>query len=110
MTAHKVQTLSVQELKKRRDANPKLCIIDVREQEEWVQERIPGAVHIPKDQLIEHIAAVVPDKNHPIYLHCRGGVRSLQAGQYLLGAGYQTVFSVDGGIVAWEQSGYPIEK
>jgi rhodanese-related sulfurtransferase len=108
MTHHKVQTINVHELKKRTDANPKLCLIDVREDHEWQEQHIPFALHIPKGQLMEQIRVTVPEHNHPIYLHCRGGVRSLHAAHDLLTMGYEEVYSVDGGIAEWITSGYPI--
>ena len=110
MTDHKVNTISVHELKKRREADPKLCIIDVREVNEWQEQRIPGALHIPKDTIITAIAAQVPEKDCPIYLHCLGGVRSLHAANNLHDLGYKEVYSVEGGIAEWARSGYPIEK
>ncbi len=109
MTEPKINTISVQELKKRRDLNPELCLIDVREDDEWQEQHIPGALHIPKDALVECISAKVPEREKPIYLHCRGGVRSLHAANHLLALGYKEVYSVDGGIVEWVKSGYPIE-
>ena len=109
MTEHKVNTISVHELKKRRDANPNLYIIDVREDHEWQEQHIPGALHIPKDEIVTKIAAHVPEHDQPIYLHCRGGTRSLYAASSLLAAGYKEVYSVDGGMCDWEKSGYPVE-
>lgn len=109
MTEPSVHNIKVHELKKRRDADQHLCIIDVREENEWQEQHIPDALHIPKDVLAEKIAAKVPDLQHPIYLHCRGGVRSMHAAHALLAMGYKEVYSVDGGIVAWEQAGYPVE-
>ena len=109
MTDHKVNTISVHELKKRRDSNPKLCLIDVREDHEWQEQHIPGALHIPKDKLVESIGVEVPEHDCPIYLHCRGGTRSLHAANHLVAMGYHHVYSVDGGISEWERSGYPVE-
>lgn len=109
MTDHKINTISVQELKKRRDANPNLCLIDVREDHEWELLHIPGALHIPKDNLTANIAATVPKHDQPIYLHCHAGMRSLYAAHCLLELGYKEVYSIDGGIAAWEKAGYPIE-
>lgn len=110
MTEHKINTVNVHELKKRLDETPNLCIIDVREDHEWQEEHIPGALHIPKDQISAIIASKIPDQNKPIYLHCRGGVRSMHAASCLLDLGYKDVYSVDGGIVEWVKSGYPIKK
>jgi rhodanese-related sulfurtransferase len=109
MTEPKIKTISVHELKKRRDLNPELCLIDVREVDEWEELHIPGAMHIPKDSLVECIRVKVPDHDKPIYLHCRGGVRSLHSANDLITLGYTDVYSVDGGIMEWAQSGYPIE-
>lgn len=109
MKESKVHTITVHELKKRLDANPKLCLIDVREDNEWQEIRIPGAIHIPKDKLPHDITNTISAQDCPIYLHCRGGVRSLQAANTLLELGYEEVYSVDGGIAQWANSGYPID-
>lgn len=105
-----IQTINVHELKNRMELNSNLCLIDVRELDEWQEIRIPGAIHIPKDDLSLQIEAQVSDKSVPIYLHCRGGVRSLYAAQNLLHLGYKEVYSIDGGIVEWAMYGYPVEQ
>ena len=105
-----VQTINVHELKNKMELNNHLCLIDVREMDEWNEIRIPGAIHIPKDEISLQIESHVSDKSLPIYLHCRGGVRSLYAAQSLLNLGYKEVYSVDGGIVEWAMFGYPIEQ
>jgi rhodanese-related sulfurtransferase len=107
MTDRKIQTIDVHELKKRLDTSPNLCIIDVRENDEWKESHIPGALHIPKDDISSNITARVPEKDCPIYLHCRGGVRSLYAANCLLDLGYSEVYSIEGGIMEWSQCGYP---
>lgn len=109
MTALKVNTINAQELKKRRDQDPHLCLIDVREDHEWQEQRIPGALHIPKDTISTTIRAAVPELDTPVYLHCRGGVRSLAVANELLTLGYQNVYSIDGGITDWVHAGYPVE-
>ncbi len=109
MTNPKVSIINVKELKALIDSDPKLCLIDVRETEEWQEGRIPGAIHIPKDSITTLIKSKVTDITQPIYLHCRSGMRSLFAAQCLLDMGYQQVYSVDGGIVDWASCGYPIE-
>lgn len=102
-----IQTISVHQLKKQYDTVSDLCLIDVRELNEWQEEHIPRALHIPKDELSVMILEKVPERSQPIYLHCRGGVRSLYAAHCLLELGYQEVYSVDGGIVEWIKAGYP---
>lgn len=110
MTNPNIKTIDVHQLKEMMANNPNLCLIDVRELDEWQEFHIPGALHIPKDNIASSIAAIIPNKDQPIYLHCKGGVRSLFAAQSLMDLGYQEVYSVDGGIIDWAMSGYPIEQ
>lgn len=109
MTNPSIKTIDVHQLKEMMANNSNLCLIDVRELDEWQEFHIAGALHIPKDN-IASIASQIPNKNHSIYLHCKGGVRSLFAAQVLMDLGYQEVYSVDGGIIDWAVSGYPIEQ
>ncbi|WP_115707183.1 rhodanese-like domain-containing protein [Legionella sainthelensi] len=104
-----IKTINVHELKNEMKNCPDLCLIDVRELTEWEEFHIPGAIHIPKDSIAATIESKIPNKNQAIYLHCKAGVRSLYAAQSLLTLGYQYVYSVDGGIIEWALSGYPIE-
>lgn len=108
MTDLKIKTIDVHELKKRYDTEKDLCLIDVREDDEWQAMRIPRAIHIPKNEISQKIAAYVSEFQCPIYLHCKGGVRSLYAAESLLAQGYQNVYSVDGGIMDWLNAGYPV--
>jgi rhodanese-related sulfurtransferase len=110
MTNPKIKTIDVHQLKQKMKHDPNLCLIDVREIEEWEQFHILGAILIPKDTIASRIETEIPNKNQPIYLYCKGGVRSLFAVQSLMDLGYQEVYSVDGGIMQWCVSGYPIIK
>jgi len=103
-----ISRIDVHELKRQIDANPDLCLIDVREEDEWNQVRIPSAIHIPKNLIAERIDAVTSDKQKPVYLHCRGGVRSLEAAHTLISLGYKQVYSVNGGIQEWIMFGYDV--
>ena len=71
---------------------------------------IPNALHIPQAHVSDTIESRVPDKNHPIYVPCRGGVRSLSAAQCLINKGYTHVYSVQGGLVAWAKEGFPVTR
>lgn len=110
MTKHNIKTIDVHELKRQMDDQKNLNLIDVRELDEWETMHIHGALLIPKDRILLEIQTKIPNKDEPIYLHCRSGVRSLYAAQCLIGLGYCEVYSVDGGIMAWAMSGYPVEQ
>lgn len=109
-TNQTVQTISVAELKKHYDKDQNFCLIDVRELSEWQDIHIPKAIHISKDNLQDKINTTAPEHSTPIYLHCRSGVRSLHAACTLIELGYKNVFSVDGGIMAWHEAGFPTDS
>lgn len=79
-------------------------VIDVREQSEWDEGHVPGAVHIPRGYLESRIAGVArPDDT--LVLVCAGGMRSLLAARNLREMGYEHVESLAGGFTRWKQSG-----
>ncbi len=83
-------------------------LIDVREQAEWDEGYIPGAVHVPRGFLESRIAGVAtPDQ--PIVVNCAGGARSLLAADTLMGMGYTKVISLAGGFADWKRGGRPFE-
>ena len=103
-----IPSIDVKTIKQHYDNQADVCIIDVREADEWAQGHIPKAHHIPKNQLSARIHEIGVDNTHPIYLHCRSGVRSLQAAETLQTMGYTAVYSLEGGIIAWADAGYPM--
>jgi len=84
-------------------------IVDVRENDEWVQGHIPGALFIPRGFLELRIEEKVPDKSHEVVLQCAGGTRSALAARTLQEMGYTRVSSMAGGFGKWKEAGLPIE-
>lgn len=82
-------------------------VIDVREQNEYVQGYIPGATWVPRGFLEVRIEETVPARERPIVLYCAGGTRSALAARSLREMGYTNVKSMAGGFGAWKRSGYP---
>jgi rhodanese-related sulfurtransferase len=87
-------------------------VLDVRETSEFEAGRVPGAINIPRGVLEFRIGEVqeFARKDVPIILYCRTGGRAALATLALNQIGYSNVLSVSGGIMAWEQSGLPIDK
>ncbi|OGO53586.1 MAG: molybdopterin biosynthesis protein MoeB [Chloroflexi bacterium RBG_16_69_14] len=81
-------------------------LVDVREESEWEQGHIDGAVHVAKSYLEQGIETDVPDRSRPVVLYCAGGVRSLFAAQTLSQMGYQSVASMSGGFQQWKAQGF----
>jgi molybdopterin/thiamine biosynthesis adenylyltransferase/rhodanese-related sulfurtransferase len=84
-------------------------ILDVREQEEWDEGHIPGAVHIPRGHLESRIERAAPDSSRPVLVYCSAGNRSAFAAKTLGELGYDDVTSLAGGFTDWKRSGFPVE-
>lgn len=92
--------VTVQDMKKALD-DPKLNIkvVDVRDPDEWQICHVNGVQLIPLGSLPQRFTEL--DPNQAIYLHCKGGVRSMKALNFLREQGFKYVKSVKGGITAW---------
>ena len=65
-------------------------------------------VSIPYNEIDRNLSKLPPDKNAKIVLYCRSGRMSTEAAQVLVKQGYTHVFQLAGGMVAWENAGYPL--
>jgi sulfur-carrier protein adenylyltransferase/sulfurtransferase len=84
-------------------------IVDVREQDEWDEGHIPGAVHIPRGYLESRIEAAAPDRSQRILVYCAAGNRSAFAAKTLDELGYEDVVSLAGGFTDWKRNGFPVK-
>ena len=82
--------------------------IDVRTPEEYAEGHIEGAKLIPLQELENHINEVPKDRQ--VYVYCHSGRRSAKAAGILAAAGFTNIENVLGGIVAWQEHGYPTAK
>ena len=83
--------------------------LDCREPKEYKMGHVPGAVNIPRGLLEFKVANKVPDKSTPIVMYCKSGGRGCLAACTLCRMGYEHVVNMDGGWLAWEKAGYPVE-
>jgi rhodanese-related sulfurtransferase len=90
-------------------AGKKAVIVDVREDTEWNEQHIPGAIHIPLAQLNERLPELKQYKDSPVITQCRSGGRSAKALNVLKVAGFAKVYNMDGGITAWDRAGLRTE-
>jgi len=81
-------------------------LIDIRQDFEWEAGRIPGAEHIPLEQL--PAASEQIDRDRPIVFQCRTGSRSALATQVFRASGYEA-YNLAGGLYAWVEAGREIE-
>jgi molybdopterin/thiamine biosynthesis adenylyltransferase/rhodanese-related sulfurtransferase len=89
----------------------KAVVVDVRDQHEVDEGRIPGAVHVPRGHLETRIENAVKDKDAHVIVYCQSGNRSAFAADTLARhLGYTNVESMTGGITLWKDRGYEVEQ
>ena len=106
----RIRETDVDKVKARMDRGNNFLLVDVREESEFAQDHLPGAVHLGKGVIERDIEARVPDLNTEMVLYCGGGFRSALAADNLQKMGYTNVISMDGGIRGWREKGYPLVK
>lgn len=82
-------------------------LLDVRTQAEWDEAHVPGATHIPLDQLESRLSELPRDQQ--VVVMCRSGGRSASGRDILRQAGFEQVTSMAGGIIRWRAAGFPVE-
>jgi molybdopterin/thiamine biosynthesis adenylyltransferase/rhodanese-related sulfurtransferase len=98
--ADEVPEITVGELKEKLGNGHNVSVLDVREPHEYEVANI-GARLIPLGELPERLVEL--DKDETLAVHCKTGGRSARAVQLLNEAGFQNVYNVKGGIIAWSE-------
>jgi|SRR5262249_3466622 len=106
----RIKETNVDEVKKKLDRSEKLLLIDVREENEFSKDHLPGAIHLGKGVIERDIESRVPDLNTPMILYCGGGFRSALAADNLQKMGYTNVLSMDGGVRGWRERSFPMTR
>lgn len=102
-----VPEISAAELQAELTSESAPFLLDVREPYEWQQVRMPGAVHIPMNDIPQRVDELPHDS--PIVVICAHGSRSYGVAGYLLEEGY-TARSLAGGLSGWARDGGPVES
>ncbi|MGA9174536.1 MAG: rhodanese-like domain-containing protein [Thermoactinomyces sp.] len=79
----------------------KYVLVDVRTDEEYEDGHIPGAIHIPHDEMEARFEELNPHKDEKILLICRSGRRSVIAANILHSKGFSQLFNLKGGMLEW---------
>jgi phage shock protein E len=83
-----------------------VVVLDVREDWEYAESHIPGAVLLPLNEIPDRMSEIPTDKT--VVAVCRSGNRSNQATQFLRQRGFDNVHNMQGGMLAWDQAGFPV--
>jgi adenylyltransferase/sulfurtransferase len=94
-------TITPLELKDLLDSDKPLYLVDVREPAEFEIVSIPGAVLIPKDEILRGDALASLPQDKQIVMYCKTGVRSAETLAAVKRAGFSDAVHVQGGVAAW---------
>lgn len=99
MARVKVPEITATELKKMVEQRKPFVLLDVREPDEYQICRIPGSKLMPLGDMLKRMHELDPADE--IVVHCRSGVRSARAVEWLMKAGFRRVHNLKGGVLSW---------
>jgi rhodanese-related sulfurtransferase len=105
-----VKELTIEQARERLARNPKLVLMDVREDNEWEKEHAMKAIHLGKGIFERDVEKVVPDLDKEIIMYCGGGYRSVLTASAAQKMGYRNVYSLMGGYKGMVAAHWPMAK
>ena len=102
----RVREISLDQTRAWLKQNPKIVLLDVREDSEWNAGHAAEAVHLGKGVLERDLEKMFPDVNTEIIMYCGGGYRSALACDVAQQMGYRSVHSLIGGYKALKEAGW----
>jgi glyoxylase-like metal-dependent hydrolase (beta-lactamase superfamily II)/rhodanese-related sulfurtransferase len=106
-----VPFMALSELNTRLAARPNdLVVLDVREKDAYEAGHIPSARHLPRGQLELRVNDDLPDPTMRIVVYCEFGKISTLAAATLRQLGFLRAAALDGGMKAWREGGFPVER
>lgn len=85
-------------------------VVDVRAKADYKQGHLLGAKNIPLSDLKDNLQVISKDKAVPVLVYCQMGMTSQTAAKQLMDAGFTDVYSLAGGVNAWQAENMPLEK
>jgi rhodanese-related sulfurtransferase len=102
---HPEWEVTPRQVKSRLDGpDPRPIVMDCRRPDEWALGRLPGAVHIPMDQVAARLEELETDdggRERPVVVYCHHGGRSMRVTALLRQHGFSGAVSMTGGIDLW---------
>ncbi len=95
-----MKTITVHELKKKKETGDAFFLLDVREYHEYLVSNIDGH-HIPYNDLESRLGEIDEHKDKDVVVMCRSGNTSKDAAKILINSGFENVFSLEGGMKKW---------
>jgi len=108
-----MRTRSAEDIKRMLDRQEDFQLVNVLPETYYRKKHIPGSISVPLEDksFLQRIEHVVEDKDARVVVHCADAEcnASSKARAKLEEAGFSHVFDFEGGVEAWEESGYPLE-
>ncbi len=98
--------IDVQEAKRMIDTGD-VQVVDTREPWEHAEGHVPGSLRIQHMAILLQADKLATDR--PVLFICKSGQRSAVAAEFAASLGLEDIYSVEGGHVAWEAAGFPMD-
>ena len=85
-------------------------VVDISEPNDFKRGHVPNAINLPLGRLQEEVKKLNKYKGKPIVVTCRAGNKSGQAAAILARNEFDKIYTLHGGIAAWEKENMPLEK
>lgn len=105
----RIREIPLAEAREKLAQNPKVVLMDVREDSEWAKGHAAEAVHLGKGILERDLEKMFPDPKTEIIMYCGGGYRSALTADAAKRMGYENVSSLIGGYKAMAEAGWPVK-
>ncbi len=106
----RIKQIDIEGYKQLRSSGESHILVDTREESEWNNGHVKGAIHLSKGVIERDIETKIPDRDAKLILYCGGGFRSALVADNLQKMGYTDAISLDGGWRALKQAGVEIEN
>lgn len=105
-----IGSMTVSELKEAIENGEDIILVDCREQDEWDSGHVEQAQFLPLSDF-QNQSEKLDNPNAKVAIMCRSGKRSMNACQFLAEEKeFNNLFNVTGGILAWQEEGYPVKS
>tara|TARA_B100000242_G_C43052916_1_gene492049 strand:+ start:475 stop:792 length:318 start_codon:yes stop_codon:yes gene_type:complete len=103
--------LNIEDWKKQKESNTKNICLDVRTVEEYTDGNIKDSINIDFYKSIDFMKFLDKlDKDDNYYVYCRSGKRSEASCQIMKEIGFNNVYNLEGGFLAWSENGYEVNR
>lgn len=106
-----VPTITRDEVRQLVDRDVDFTLVEALPEEDYEEYHLPGARHLPLDDVRERASDVIPDRQTPVVVYCANEdcPASPRATQILLEMGYENVRDYEAGKEDWKEAGLPVE-